>query len=219
MKNINEILQIFGGSLIIVFVGCIVIDLIFSFTWPFKEGTITYIVWENKLYLSLFLLYISISLSYLSSDNEDEGHITIAWITVVIFAISIIVVAIIDLVFTFTWPFKADTYTYRWWNLIWEYKKYALIVLFVITIIDLIVFNISQNRYKQPIIDREPEPSLATNTYVQAMQTKMSQMSMEEQDFLNYLKENPKASIDESVVSLYGISIERALELQRKLKK
>ena len=43
--KIGEILQIFGGFLIMVFAGCIVIDLIFTFTWPFKEGTITYIVW------------------------------------------------------------------------------------------------------------------------------------------------------------------------------
>ena len=94
-----------------------------------------------------------------------------------------------------------------------------MIALFVITIIDLIVFNISENKYKQ-LIDREPEPSQPTNTYIQnKTQANVAQMSMEEQDFLNYLKENPKASIDESVVSLYGISIERALELQRKLKK
>ena len=47
----------------------------------------------------------------------------------------------------------------------------------------------------------------------------MSQVSIEEQDFLNYLKENPKTSIDETIVSLYGISIERALELQKQIKK
>ena len=210
--KIGEILQIFGGFLIMVFAGCIVIDLIFTFTWPFKEGTITYIVWENKMYLSLFLLYTSISLSY-------KDHTTIAWVAVIIFFLSIVVTAIIDIVFTFTWPFKTDTYTYRWWNLIWEYKKYVLIALFVITIIDLIVFNISENKYKQ-LIDREPEPSQPTDTYIQnKTQANVAQMSMEEQDFLNYLKENPKASIDESVVSLYGISIERALELQKKLKK
>ena len=29
-----------------------------------------------------------------------------------ILAISLIVTAIIDIIFTFTWPFKADTYTY-----------------------------------------------------------------------------------------------------------
>ena len=67
--KIGEILQIFVGFLIIIFVGCIVIDLIFTFTWPFKDGTITNIMWENKMYLLLFTLYTSIALSYLSDDN------------------------------------------------------------------------------------------------------------------------------------------------------
>ena len=144
-----------------------------------------------------------------------------------ILAISLIVTAIIDIIFTFTWPFKADTYTYKWWNLIWEYKNYILIVFLVITIIDLIVFNILRNRdqeIEQPIIGREPSfkkvvASQRTNTYVQTAQVNMSQVSIEEQDFLNYLKENPKTSIDETIVSLYGISIERALELQKQIKK
>ena len=51
------------------------------------------------------------------------------------------------------------------------------------------------------------------------VQTTTSQFSADEQYFLDYIKENPNTSIDESVVSLYGISLERALELQKQIKK
>lgn len=112
--KIGEIFQVFGGLLLFTFIGTIAFDLVFTFTWPFKAGTITYIVWQNKLYLSLFMLYTSISISHHTTDDEDENkdeessNAIIGELSIVVLFLSIAIAALID-IFTFTWPFKADT--------------------------------------------------------------------------------------------------------------
>ncbi|WP_454975238.1 hypothetical protein [Capnocytophaga bilenii] len=223
--KIGEIFQVFGGLLLFTFIGTIAFDLVFTFTWPFKAGTITYIVWQNKLYLSLFMLYTSISMSYHTEDNKNEdeesSNAIIGGLSIVVLFLSIAIAAVID-IFTFTWPFKADTYTYKWWNLLWEYKLYIFIGFLVIVIIDLIIANRdTYNEEEETVQSRKTNISNSTQNIrtQRVVQTTTSQFSVEEQDFLDYLKENPSTSIDESVVSLYGISLERALELQKHIKK
>ncbi|WP_448826843.1 hypothetical protein [Capnocytophaga bilenii] len=223
--KIGEIFQVFGGLLLFTFIGTIAFDLVFTFTWPFKAGTITYIVWQNKLYLSLFMLYTSISMSYHTEDNknddEESSNAIIGGLSIVVLFLSIAIAAVID-IFTFTWPFKADTYTYKWWNLLWEYKLYIFIGFLVIVIIDLIIANRdTYNEEEETVQSRRTNISNSTQNIrtQRVVQTTTSQFSVEEQDFLDYLKENPNTSIDESVVSLYGISLERALELQKHIKK
>ena len=223
--KIGEIFQVFGGLLLFTFIGTIAFDLVFTFTWPFKAGTITYIVWQNKLYLSLFMLYASISMSYHAEDNKNEdeesSNAVIGTSSIVVLFLSIAIAAVID-IFTFTWPFKADTYTYKWWNLLWEYKSYIFIGFLVIVIIDLIIANRdTYNEEEETVQSRKTNISNSSQNIrtQRVVQTTTSQFSVEEQDFLDYLKENPNTSIDESVVSLYVISLERALELQKKIKK
>lgn len=223
----GEIFQVFGGLLLFTFIGTIAFDLVFTFTWPFKAGTITYIVWQNKLHLSLFMLYTSISISHHTTDDEDENedeessNAVIGTSSIVVFFLSIAIAAVID-IFTFTWPFKADTYTYKWWNLLWEYKLYIFIGFLIIVIIDLIIANRdTYNEEEETVQSRKTNISNSIQNIrtQRVVQTTTSQFSVEEQDFLDYLKENPNTSIDESVVSLYGISLERALELQKHIKK
>ena len=223
--KIGEIFQVFGGLLLFTFIGTIAFDLVFTFTWPFKAGTITYIVWQNKLYLSLFMLYTSISISHHTTDDEDENkdeessNAIIGELSIVVLFLSIAIAALID-IFTFTWPFKADTYTYKWWNLLWEYKSYIFIGFFVIVIIDLIIANRdTYNEEEETVQSRKTNISNIRQNIRTVVQTTTSQFSADEQYFLDYIKENPNTPIDESVVSLYGISLERALELQKHIKK
>ena len=223
--KIGEIFQVFGGLLLFTFIGTIAFDLVFTFTWPFKTGTITYIVWQNKLYLSLFMLYTSISISHHTTDDEDEtkdeesSNAIIGELSIVVLFLSIAIAALID-IFTFTWPFKADTYTYKWWNLLWEYKSYIFIGFLVIVIIDLIIANRdTYNEEEETVQSRKTNISNIRQNIRTVVQTTTSQFSADEQYFLDYIKENPNTSIDESVVSLYGISLERALELQKQIKK
>lgn len=223
--KIGEIFQVFGGLLLFTFIGTIAFDLVFTFTWPFKAGTITYIVWQNKLYLSLFMLYTSISISHHTTDDEDENkdeessNAIIGELSIVVLFLSIAIAALID-IFTFTWPFKADTYTYKWWNLLWEYKSYIFIGFLVIVIIDLIIANRdTYNEEEETVQSRKTNISNIRQNIRTVVQTTTSQFSADEQYFLDYIKENPNTSIDESVVSLYGISLERALELQKQIKK
>ena len=173
------------------------------------------------------MLYTSISISHHTTDDEDENedeessNAVIGTSSIVVLFLSIAIAAVID-IFTFTWPFKADTYTYKWWNLLWEYKLYIFIGFLVIVIIDLIIANRdTYNEEEETVQSRKTNISNSTQNIrtQRVVQTTTSQFSVEEQDFLDYLKENPNSSIDESVVSLYGISLERALELQKHIKK
>ena len=229
--KIGEIFQVFGGLILFTFIGNIAFDLVFKFTWPFKAGTITYIVWQNKLYLSLFMLYTSISISHHTTDDENENedededeessNAVIGTSSIVVLFLSIAIAAVID-IFTFTWPFKADTYTYKWWNLLWEYKLYIFIGFLVIVIIDLIIANRdTYNEEEETVQSRKTNISNSSQNIrtQRVVQTTTSQFSADEQYFLDYIKENPNTPIDESVVSLYGISLERALELQKHIKK
>ena len=204
--KIGEIFQGFGGLLLFTFIGTIAFDLVFTFTWPFKAGTITYIVWQNKLYLSLFMLYTSISMSYHTEDNKNEdeesSNAVIGTSSIVVLFLSIAIAAVID-IFTFTWPFKADTYTYKWWNLLWEYKSYIFIGFLVIVIIDLIIANRdTYNEEEETVQSRKTNISNIRQNIRTVVQTTTSQFSADEQYFLDYIKENPNTPIDDSVVSL-----------------
>ena len=226
--KIGKIFQTFGGLLLFAFIGTVVFDLVFTFTWPFKAGTITYIIWQNRMYLFLFLLYMSISVSYMADseneENEYNDNAIIGWLSIIALSLSIAITAVVDIVFTFTWPFKADTYTYKWWNLLWEYKLYIFIGFLIIAIIDLIIANSDKFEDEQePIQPRRTNTSQTNNNQnmrsQRVVRTTMLQISADEQYFLDYLKENPNTPIDESVLSLYNISQKRALELQKHLKK
>ena len=171
------------------------------------------------------MLYTSISISHHTTDDEDENkdeessNAIIGELSIVVLFLSIAIAALID-IFTFTWPFKADTYTYKWWNLLWEYKSYIFIGFLVIVIIDLIIANRdTYNEEEETVQSRKTNISNIRQNIRTVVQTTTSQFSADEQYFLDYIKENPNTSIDESVVSLYGISLERALELQKQIKK
>ncbi|WP_448826842.1 hypothetical protein [Capnocytophaga bilenii] len=249
--RIGKILLIIIGLEILVSIGVIAFD-VFTLTSPFKEGSITYLVSKNNIYLSLFLLYVSISLSHTKKSknkkkNYSEYAIAGKW-SIKVLAISIVITMIIDIFFTFTVPFKTGTYTYKWWCLLWEYKQYIFIALFIITGFDLIMVNTERKEKSKPLkrsnnpqntnnqqvikVTASPPPTnerpihKEENTNIEDFinsnqnvntehleQTSTPQILVDEEAFLNHLKENPNASINE-VASWFGISLERANELK-----
>jgi hypothetical protein len=80
-------------------------------------------------------------------EIEYEFHI-FSFFSLVLFVLSIAVTIVIDLIFYSSWPFKADSYTDKWWELIWEYKRYVFIGFFTIGLIETIAIRI-RNRRKQ----------------------------------------------------------------------
>lgn len=131
----------------LIFTISVVIDLIFTFNWPFKEGTITDFLWDNRLYLFLLFLYLMSIVEFGVDEIEYEFHM-FSFFSLVLFVLSIAVTIVIDLIFYSSWPFKADSYTDKWWELIWEYKWYVFIGFFTIALIETIAIRI-RNRRKQ----------------------------------------------------------------------
>ena len=121
MKIIRNILEMTGIMLLFAAIIIILIDLIFYFTWPFQIGTLTHLVWQNRYWLVLFLLILTIGTSTL--EYGDHGTMVTFGIWVILLT-SIVIVAIFDFVFTFTWPFKEGTYLYRYWNWMDECQYY-----------------------------------------------------------------------------------------------
>ena len=110
----------------------ILIDLIFYFTWPFQIGTLTHLVWQNRYWLVLFLLILTIL------EYGDHGTMVTFGIWVILLT-SIVIVAIFDFVFTFTWPFKEGTYLYRYWNWLWGYRMNIIIGLGGIAVLENLI--------------------------------------------------------------------------------
>ena len=137
----------------LIFAVSIFIDLIFTFNWPFKEGTITDFLWDNRLYLFLLFLYLMSIVEFGVDEIEYEFHI-FSFFSLVLFVLSIAVTIVIDLIFYSSWPFKADSYTDKWWELIWEYKWYVFIGFFTIALIETIAIRI-RNRRKRYSLENE----------------------------------------------------------------
>ena len=125
-----------GIMLLFAAIIIILIDLIFYFTWPFQIGTLTHLVWQNRYWLVLFLLILTIGTSTL--EYGDHGTMVTFGIWVILLT-SIVIVAIFDFVFTFTWPFKEGTYLYRYWNWLWGYRMNIIIGLGGIAVLENLI--------------------------------------------------------------------------------
>ena len=136
MKIIRNILEMTGIMLLFAAIIIILIDLIFYFTWPFQIGTLTHLVWQNRYWLVLFLLILTIGTSTL--EYGDHGTMVTFGIWVILLT-SIVIVAIFDFVFTFTWPFKEGTYLYRYWNWLWGYRMNIIIGLGGIAVLENLI--------------------------------------------------------------------------------
>lgn len=125
----KDILKYIGTILGIIFLLIIVIDFA-TYTWPNEPDSITLLFYKNRYWVFLFSVICAIII---------KAKAVISFYLVVLPIISFVFTAIYDGIFTHTLPFKKDTYTYKWWCMIWEYKVYIAIGLVGMIVLESLI--------------------------------------------------------------------------------
>ena len=125
----KDILKYIGTILGIIFLLIIVIDFA-TYTWPNEPDSITLLFYKNRYWVFLFSVICAIII---------KAESVISYFLVVLTIVSFVLTAIYDGIFTHTLPFKKDTYTYKWWCMIWEYKIYIAIGLVGMIVLESLI--------------------------------------------------------------------------------
>lgn len=125
----KDILKYIGTILGIIFLLIIVIDFA-TYTWPNEPDSITLLFYKNRYWVFLFSVICAIII---------KAKAVISFYLVVLPIISFVFTAIYDGIFTHTLPFKKDTYTFKWWCMIWEYKIYIAIGLIGMIVLESLI--------------------------------------------------------------------------------
>lgn len=125
----KDILKYIGTILGIIFLLIIVIDFA-TYTWPNEPDSITLLFYKNRYWVFLFSVICAIII---------KAEAVISYFLVVLTIVSFVLTAIYDGIFTHTLPFKKDTYTYKWWCMIWEYKIYIAIGLVGMIVLESLI--------------------------------------------------------------------------------
>lgn len=152
----KDILKYIGTILGIIFLLIIVIDFA-TYTWPNEPDSITLLFYKNRYWVFLFSVICAIII---------KAKAVISFYLVVLPIISFVFTAIYDGIFTHTLPFKKDTYTYKWWCMIWEYKVYIAIGLVGMIVLESLIKKlIDYIEYRRSIPNAsEKEVVYKTNT-------------------------------------------------------
>ena len=125
----KDILKYIGTILGIIFLLIIVIDFA-TYTWPNEPDSITLLFYKNRYWVFLFSVICAIII---------KAEAVISYFLVILTIVSFVLTAIYDGIFTHTLPFKKDTYTYKWWCMVWEYKIYIAIGLVGMIVLELLI--------------------------------------------------------------------------------
>ena len=125
----KDILKYIGTILGIIFLLVIVIDFA-TYTWPNEPDSITLLFYKNRYWVFLFSVICAIII---------KAEAVISYFLVILTIVSFVLTAIYDGIFTHTLPFKKDTYTYKWWCMVWEYKIYIAIGLVGMIVLELLI--------------------------------------------------------------------------------
>ena len=125
----KDILKYIGTILGIIFLLIIVIDFA-TYTWPNEPDSITLLFYKNRYWVFLFSVICAIII---------KAEAAISYFLVILTIVSFVLTAIYDGIFTHTLPFKKDTYTYKWWCMIWEYKFYIAIGLVGMIVLESLI--------------------------------------------------------------------------------
>ena len=125
----KDILKYIGTILGIIFLLIIVIDFA-TYTWPNEPDSITLLFYKNRYWVFLFSVICAIII---------KAKAVISYFLVILTIVSFVLTAIYDGIFAHTLPFKKDTYTYKWWYMIWEYKIYIAIGLVGMIVLESLI--------------------------------------------------------------------------------